>query len=348
VIGFVAANGNAQVTFTDTIATLNNRVFTYKVIGYDKCLNQTEAVTLDSFKVSHDGSISKSLWSVSTNMTSKADTTETGGNDNPEPSTISAITAIYDNNTATTYTGETTQTQAQIIVNLNEQLTLCGIKVTAAASSTNRMSKYEVFVSLDGTNWTSVKSGTLDYEKGDVAKAYFDKENDAKLYMYDASYVKIVATGQKTVTIQELDLLGPSGDNVELIPSGIGLAENKYQYGLEVTDIIPAGGFIITGVYKGNPAYNAVKLYDQNNKLIEGVQLFFAPVPTDGQLGDVSDGTWIYYIPSSVSRPTKVRAELYRVDDATTLEGERLVSDTVFVTVPVDSDLNNIKLTNTN
>jgi hypothetical protein len=345
VIGFVAANGTAQVTFTDTIATLNNRVFTYKVIGYDKCLNQTQAVTLDAFKVSHDGSVSKSLWSVSTNMTSESDTTETGGNDNPEPSTISAITAIYDNDTATTYTGTTTQTQAQIIVNLNEQLTLCGFKVTAAASSLNRMSKYEVFVSLDGTNWTSVKSGTLDYKEGEVATAYFDKDNDSKLYMYDASYVKIVATGQKTLTIQELDLLGPSGDNVELMESGIGTLSANYTYDASITDgYIPAGSLVITGVYKGNPAYNAVKLYDQDNNFIEGVQVIFADMPKDGQLGDISSGTWIYYIPSPTSIPTKIRAELYRVDDATSSTGERLVSDTVFVNVP--SSLPNLTLTN--
>ena len=55
-------------------------------------------------------------------------------------------------------------------------------------------------------------------------------------------------------------------------------------------------------------------------------------------LGEVSDGIWVYYIEpgfdvSSVSSG-KVRGELYRVDDAQTQEGERLVSSTTFVEVP--------------
>ena len=58
-------------------------------------------------------------------------------------------------------------------------------------------------------------------------------------------------------------------------------------------------------------------------------------------LGETSDGTWIYWIEPSAgvteaSLPGKVRAELYRVDNAMTNEGQRMVSDTKFVSVPKD------------
>lgn len=130
---------------------------------------------------------------------------------------------------------------------------------------------------------------------------------------------------------------------------------------------IPAGSFIVTGQYTGNAAYNVVKLYNQNhvmfddsvdNKLksiISGYQTIFAAVPDEGTIVNVKDGTWIYYleplhgdnegkfgVPGAgedgndlvVDIPEKVYAELYRVDDATTLAGERLVSDSFVIDVP--------------
>jgi len=58
----------------------------------------------------------------------------------------------------------------------------------------------------------------------------------------------------------------------------------------------------------------------------------------NGQLGEITDGIWIYYIEpdemKGVTLPDKVRAEMYRVDNAETNEGDRLVSDTLFVDVP--------------
>ena len=45
---------------------------------------------------------------------------------------------------------------------------------------------------------------------------------------------------------------------------------------------------------------------------------------------------------SGVTLPSQVRAELYRVDNAMTNEGQRLVSDTYFVDIP--TQLPNITL----
>ncbi len=124
---------------------------------------------------------------------------------------------------------------------------------------------------------------------------------------------------------------------------------------------IPKGSIVFTGRYKGNPAYNMVILYDEKGNVVGGKdkdgdtaadQLILAPDPKDGQLGEVSEGSWIYYIEPKdqndmVERPEKVRAELYRVQNGETNEGDRLVSDTPFMAVPAVPDpIPTIKLEN--
>ena len=106
------------------------------------------------------------------------------------------------------------------------------------------------------------------------------------------------------------------------------------------------GSILFTGTYKGNPAYNVVMVYDENGNVVGNVdaegnilseQIILAPVPEEGELGETSDGRWIYWLtPDQLPQqlPTQVRAELYRVDNALTNEGQRLVSDTLPVRLP--------------
>lgn len=63
--------------------------------------------------------------------------------------------------------------------------------------------------------------------------------------------------------------------------------------------------------------------------MTEGV--IFAEVPEHGELGNISKGTWVYYIEpeedGTIAKdkiPAWVKAQLYRVDDAVTLEGQRM------------------------
>ena len=83
-----------------------------------------------------------------------------------------------------------------------------------------------------------------------------------------------------------------------------------------------------------------VVVYDQYGQIVGGKDgedlnaesVIFANVPDEGNIPDVYKGTWIYYIdPKFVSSDfmkRNIRAELYRVDNAQTNEGQRLVSDT--------------------
>ena len=185
--------------------------------------------------------------------------------------------------------------------------------------------------------------------------AYFRNENnDPWVCTYDASYVRLIANGQggRNISIGEIDLLGPTGDNVEFVTAdgaapAFGYLSADFVYDDEGSRI-PKGSLVFVGKYKGNPAYNVVVLYDAEGNIVGGTdaagelvanQIILAEVPDQGELGETTDGRFIYWIePSaggaSLSVPTAVRAELYRVDNALTNEGQRLVSDTKLTALP--------------
>lgn len=355
-VGFATAGKD---TFTDPITTVNNRVFTYEVIGYDKYLNPTPAAVTSPVKVSHNGNISKDQWSVTTNMVSDSDTQgDTDdyydtGNTNPCEPVKNAVEQVIDQKTETVFTGHVDKSIKEdpyIIINLNKEEVVTGIVCTMEGAGTP-VGAYDIFVGGDGVNWEKVKSGTFDWSSGPVQTIYFNHENDNWLYSYDASYVKLSAKNQKgtPVSIAELDILGQTGDNIELLEDSIGILKSDYAAGIGESGqpvIIPKGSIIFTGTYKGNPAYNTVLLFDENGTVAGGRdkdgnivadQIILASVPDHGELGETSDGIWIYYIePEYIDwehMPKKVRAELYRTDNAQTNAGERLVSDTEFTDV---------------
>ena len=325
VIAFVTAD---NTSYTDTIKTENNRVYTYEVIGYDRLLNETEVSKAGTVKVSHDGSIGKDGWTVETNMVSDDDEHIHAGDDSGhcEDTTISAIKNVINDNYSDNYIG-TSNSNAEIILNLGSQEQITALKYTSTNPTTDG---YTIYVSNNKKDWTPVKSGTLSGEQSETI--YFNKADDPCMYIYDASYVKLVINNT-TVSLSELDILGPTGDNVELLQSGIGVLSEDFRYGTGEGDIIPQGSTIITGTYKGNPAYNAVLLKNQYGNIINGYFIILAEVPERGDIGEVSSGTWIYVV-DDISSIESVKAELYRVDDAETLEGQRLVSDTLYTEIP--------------
>lgn len=339
-IGFATAD---ETEFVDTI-NVNNRVYKYEVVAVDKWLNTTQKVELNPIKVRHDGSIAKDAFTITTNMTSTEDTKAEEDQNCAGMPSVQAVSKLINKDTTDVYTGTTTG-NAEIVVELNEVLSIIGFKVTKV-NENDKLPNYELQISTDKQNWETVKSGALTFD-GKTATVYFDKfetDKDPRVQVYDTAYVKIIfkntTNRDMTITLSELDILGKPGDNVEILrENGIGILREDYILDAEKGTKIPTGSFIITGEYSGHPAYNVVKLYDENGELIEGSQVIFAQEPTEGNLGNITEGTWIYYIePEDIEQlngfPTKVRAELYRVDDALTLEGERLVSDSLEIDVP--------------
>lgn len=352
VVGFTTSD-----TFTDHVMTTNNRVVSYEVRGIDQCMNPTETYRIsDEFKLLHEGMLDKTDWEITVNTTSPSDEKPDNEDetDTPCSGTISAAGMMIDNQLDQAYVGTTTEKEAEAVISLGKTESIAGFKYTYDGE--NPVKNYRLSISQDGEKWTEIKSGTFEFQEGSSsALIYFDLKDDPRYHVYETAYLKITAAGSKSFAAAELDILGPTGDNVELAEAGIGILKEDFyltdagsgETGEETADKIPAGSVIFTGKYKGNPAYNTFILYDEDGNVVGGRdadgavtahQLIFAPDPVNGQLGEITDGIWVYYIEpdelDGVTLPGKVRAEMYRVDNAETNEGDRLVSDTLFVELP--------------
>ena len=362
-VGFVAAS-DGETVFVDPVQTVNNRVFNYEVIAYDRLLNTTQTAVLQPIKIKNENVfLDKTNWTVTTNMHSEQDTEVDKNDQHPDSAPVSGTgnldqtevksalgAIIFDITTAESYVGTTQEENATMIVNFNENISIAGVQVRLKDGSdeTNALKEFKFYVSEDGLNWGEpIKEGTLEY-KDRIASTYFNKEDDDKLYVYDTSYLKIEAVGQQSLSIAELDVLAPAGDNVEI--DAIGTLKEDYMYAENA--VISGGALVFTGEYKGNPAYNVVLLRDKDNQIIGGEQIILAPTPVDGQLGNIESGRWIFFIDDKEYieqlKGKEIKVELYRVDDALTNAGERLVSDTFYVKVPEElpeitlhSDLDN-------
>lgn len=355
VVGFTTTD-----SFVDQAAHLGSRAVSYEVTAIDKFTNRSEAVKTETIKLTGDGLQDKTSWSVHTNMTSEEDITPDADENDPcAPEKESAASRIIDGSGSTVYHGQASDGDPYLILDMKKNTEVTALRYTQGDSG-NPIGTYRIEVSSDGKTYTKVKEGTFELKDGKSTVFLTNKDiagNDAAdpwVATYNASYVKITAVGQrgKILSVGEIDILGPSGDNVELLKEGIGKLKTDYIYQAategQEEQKIPAGSIVFTGTYKGNPAYNVVLLYDEKGNIVGGVdqegavlanQIILAPDPGNALLGETSEGTWIYWIePENMTGdfavPSQVRAELYRVDNALTNEGQRLVSDTLFVTVP--------------
>lgn len=343
------AGFTTEATFSDHITTLNNRVVIYEVYVIDKYLNRSAVKVMDPIKIEHDGSIDKSFWSVSTNQMEATNIPAAGSGDEDSPcgpEVEAPIMKAFDNDGNTTYTA-TVQADAEVIMEFNRYHTVTGFKYTV--NSGTAISDYTVYIrDADGT-WIEAADGTFTNDA--IQTVYFAKSGSGKtdnIAGYDTSAMKLVihASSGSEISISELDALGVTGDNVDFRRSdsgtvAIGKLSADYKYGEDPDDVIPKDSIIFTGAYKGNPAYNVVILYDQDGHMVGGSdeeanQIVLAEVPDNGNIQDVYDGTWVYWLApnSDISALKQVRAELYRVDNALTNEGQRMVSDSLFESMP--------------
>lgn len=377
VIGFEPVNPSGTTVFTDTVSTINNRVMSYTVKAVDKFLNYSNEADAGQVKIQTEGILDKSLWTVETNMVSEDDTEVKTDDDDPDsgydesnPGSVEAntehtIDRVIDNDAATAYNGTVSDTgAAEITIDMHDIKEVTSLKYsgTTVLNSNNATIK----VSTDGSTWTSVSTWSNITKSSDASSdiVWFNSveegQRDKWIGTYDARYVKLTITGLNEVSINEIDVCGPTGDNIEFLTAdsgtpSIGILSADFQYGDKAEDVIKAGSLIFTGTYKGNPAYNVVMLYDTEGNVIgakDGVtkagQVILADVPENGNLGETSDGTWVYYVEQGQFDETAlagkgVRGELYRVDNALTHEGERITSDTLVIKIP--SELPQITLT---
>ncbi len=385
-IGFITAEELAKNggKYTDTIESINNRVFEYRIVAYDKYLNSTEQYITPQFKVEHDGNVGqKSEWEISTNFLTEeekqlsdkkngaenkknSDKSDCSASENEAKGNNDVITAksLIDGSYDKDYEAVAPDKEnGQILIELPEETNLIGLRYKTA--SNKEIANIKIEVSEDGSNYQTVtqeKTGlisrimNISLENG-FHTIYFNPEGKDKLCVYTARYVRITTT-DKNIAIAEIDLLGQTGDNIDFTKAedgsyqGIGMLQNEVPLGTdsEGNDVsIPAQSIVFTGTYKGNPAYNTPVLYDGEGNQIEIYGAIFAD-PLDDEkdkLGEVSKGIWVYWVEPGDANYDKVknelqsvRAELYRTDDAMTLAGERLTSDTYLVKVPRDENGN--------
>ena len=345
------AGFTTEKTFSDHVTTVNNRVITYEVTVIDKYLNRSAVRTLAPVKIEHDGSLDKEFWTVTAKdmkAVSKEDAGEADENAPCAPVEKDPVLRVADEKSDTTYTA-VAGADAEILLNLNRTQTVSGFKYTVSEGTP--VQEYSIYVHAENGDWTEAAEGVFKDEK--VQTIYFTNEDEKYVSTYSTDAVKLVIKGQKgkEISISELDVLGVTGDNIDFRSTNDGTAavgrlKTEYKFGEGDADIIPAGSTVFVGSYKGNPAYNVVLLYDQEGNIVGGAnedgslkaqQIILADVPEEGEIQDTADGTWVYWIEpqdSAALAGKQIHAELYRVNNAQTNEGQRLVSDSLSVVVP--------------
>ena len=366
-VGFVEADKSGETTYDDIVDNINNRVFTYEAVAYDYNLKATKKVNLGTIKVRHDKAINKSKLNITSNTVDINEENYDEHADNPNPS----LANVIDDNDSTVYEGKKLKNEdPYVLIDTNEVKSLAGIKYTAPTTTTKLFKKsktskqainnYKIEVSKNGNDWTTVKNGSFKLDPNNPTETiYFDKEGvegGNQLNVYNARFVKLTAVGATNISIAELDLISPPGDNIE-----IGVAEDNINYknglGILKEDFIyqpdnpitpeneekkiPKGSVIITGEYRGNPAFNVPLVLNEKEENIADKYngILMAEIPNNGNLEEISEGNWVYWVEPQYANQfmenKEIFAELYRTDTADAKEGgQRLVSDTFKIDVP--------------
>lgn len=380
--GFVEAKNQKTIKYNDVIDAVNNRTFEYSIVAYDYLLNKTEPVKLGTVKVRHDGSISKQSLNLTTNTIDKNNANDTHGhNEGLEHALDGKLDTVYEGRMMTKdeYNSMPNKVESlnpdrkdpYVIIDTNSINAISGIKYTAPTTTTklfkttklakSAIQKYEIQVSKDGNSWTTVKNGNFDITSSNpTTTVYFDKDSAGggkQLATHNIRFIKLIAKGTTEISVAELDVIGPPGDNIEIgvaedninYKNGLGILSEEYVYVTDNPDTnedetksIPKGSIIITGEYRGNPAFNVPLVLNQNDKHIADKYsgILLAEVPNSGKLEEVSEGNWIYWVtPENATNfmtdNENIFAELYRTDTADAQDGgQRLVSNTFKLEVP--------------
>ncbi len=329
---------------------------------------------LDEVKISHDGSIKKDTFSIESNFKSAKDKFDIEDADmdyslldvnklidGKVDTAFVGTERITNLNIGDKITSSIDDGNAYIIISLNTKMSLSGIKYTALVENgvldSNSIQKYKIYVSSDKEKWIEARSDTFNIDAKNPSEiVYFMKEgttSKSQLWTYnDVSYIKIEAIDNtKGISGAEIDLLANPGDNVDFKfvndELNVGILEKDYCY---LTDgcskdsdegKIKAGTVVFEGSYRGNPAFNTALLVDakNNNIYYKGTFMAFAELEEDKSVFDVATGTWLFTMTKEeydrmVKESGKIRAVLYRVNDAETNDGQRITSTSTAVKLP--------------
>ena len=209
------------------------------------------------------------------------------------------------------------------------------------------------------------------FETSEIKIQILDK-NDEKIYISEFDVLGV--TGDNVYFTK-------STDSEKEDATLFGQLANDYLLDKENNIFIPKDSYVFIGNYKGNPSYNAVILFNEKGRVVgqppeqdftglteEEVRaaleeanktkvqvhqvLMAPPVPEGSLITEISKGTFIYWITHEEAEkmewPEKVRVELYRVNNALTSEGQRIVSDSLLEPVPKKNEMPRITLSDDN
>lgn len=378
-IGFIKGISGS---FVDDASYLGNRAVEYKVTMVDKFLNISGEALTDPLKLDGSGQIPRNDWELTTNMWSNEDEEFTGTDDDPddcEPTLT--INKIIDANSTEPYVGQSYDSkvtdengaskdiaaeEAYVTINLGRVSQISHLRYELPSGTPNGITDYRIEISNDGETYATIDTGSFQMQDG-KADVFFSNGTDPWICTFDAQYVRLVAKDRvkRAVAIGQIYLYGPSGDDVSFMDADgqvtIGKTTEDFKLqeekdGKEAV-VIPQGSIVFVGAFKGNPAYAVTLIFDEKGNIVGGTDengetraqhVIMAPALTDEQqkIGETSEGKFVYWIEPLDQvdwvSPVSVRAELYRVDNAFTNEGQRQTSDTLLYKMP--SELPNITL----
>lgn len=293
----------------------------------------------------------------------------------------SAIASIFDSSRG--YVGKAASGDPQIIIDMGAVKGVEHLAIEPVDAS-QAIQGYRLEVkNSEAADWSTVSEGTLEYSDG-VAQIYFpetttDGNEPSYINTENARFIRLTALGKGAgeVSLRAIDVYGPSGDDIELTevqlegePSSIPAVgrlstdfiydQGLYESSGHTDGFIKAGSIVFTGSFKGNPAYNTMVLFNDRGAIVGGTyqteagemlraqQIILAPQPSLGSsFSDTASGRWIYWIEdaSELYDGMTIRAELYRVDNAFTNQGQRLVADCAAVAIKPASQLDSITFT---
>lgn len=353
------------ISYKDENITINNSVIEYSITAYDLTYSSCTK-TSGKFKLNYDGTMDNTNWTYSI---SEDKTTVT-----IELETEQDISGIK------VYTGEDSKIVIPVTKDALVSSDLTETKVSDTISSD--LVKAEVsdvtgsalngFVVIGDENIPVTLTSVSD--KDGFTTYYFSFSNDPEdgriqTYTTKKFSIQFEEIGYTTEELKEkLLALRYPGDNIEFYhpqeQASIGILGEDYYYD---GGMIAKDSIIVVGTFRGDPVYNVVMLkgtYSSTSEegddtaedileeqIIEGEQLLFAVLPENKVMTNISNGMWIYMpdFSENTKLPDTIYAEFYRVDNPDTLEGQRLVSNTVSIPVPSKETLPIIYLTgNTN
>lgn len=341
----IRRNGKAiaftsDTSYTDVIGSANHRTFTYSVAAYDLLGREVAQAQAGEVRVAYDKAVDPSAYQLN----------------------LSGGTATF---------------------TFKKPTAISGLKVTGNGWKAGG----NYTVSIAGEDGAAVTARSGSFGRDNLAKdsvgaylTYFNKPGtsgtDGRIWTYDAKVVTV--TGLPAgVTASQLQLISYAGDDVAFLEEAtVGRLAEDYRYGDGTDDVIPAGTLVIAGTYRGDPVYSTLQIQgrftgvqvtengdiveaDPVERALDGYALFFAQIPEDKAVSDISDGLFLF-VPNVQAEaalqgagshcsaesllPSQIRAVLFRTDTPDSAAAGRVTAETLWIQAPGGEELPTILL----